>query len=268
MERFLLYLYMRKLLTNICLDEYNRKQRFSLAKHIKALDTLKAEPTTFYFLRASIYSSLIEGSTIDMERYFDNIESGYKSKEMLQVQDLVEAYKFAKNHALNFANVMQAHKILSKNFEMTEKYKGKLRDKEVRVGNLFTTVYTGLEVKQLANEYTQLFEEINELCQRKNYTYNEAFYYAALLHLVFVKIHPFADGNGRMARLLEKWFLANIIGDKVWKIPSEANYYVKREQYYKTLQIGKTYHDISYNLATPFLLILPSSFSISKKYYI
>ncbi len=258
---------MRKLLTNICFDDYNRKQRFTLAKHLKVLDSLNSEPATFYFLRSSIYSSLIEGSTIDIDRYLDNIETGYNSKEMLQVQDLVTAYKFAKNHVLNYDNVMEAHKILSKNFEMHEKYKGRLRDKEVRVGNFFTTVYTGLEVKNLESEYAQFFAEITELRQRKHYTFNEAFYYAAFAHLVFVKIHPFADGNGRMARLLEKWFLAHIIGPAAWKIPSEANYYVKREYYNKTLQIGKNYYDIDYHSATSFLLILPDSFSISKKFY-
>jgi len=34
-------------------------------------------------------------------------------------------------------------------------------------------------------------------------------FFAALIHLVFVKIHPFDDGNGRAARLLEKWFTGN-----------------------------------------------------------
>lgn len=31
--------------------------------------------------------------------------------------------------------------------------------------------------------------------------------FAALLHLNFVHVHPFADGNGRMARLLLNWAL-------------------------------------------------------------
>ncbi|WP_220392957.1 Fic family protein [Chitinophaga lutea] len=35
-----------------------------------------------------------------------------------------------------------------------------------------------------------------------------------MIHLVFVKIHPRADGNGRSARLLEKWFLAVKLGKR------------------------------------------------------
>ncbi|MCC6516766.1 MAG: Fic family protein [Chitinophagales bacterium] len=198
---------MRKLLNNICLEAYNSKQRFTLAKHLKQLEAYNTEPATFYFLRSSIYSSLIEGNTIDIDRYFGNLDAGYSSREMKQVQDLVETYRFARSKALTYANLMKAHEILSRNFEMPDHYKGHLRDKEVRVGNFLTTVYVGLEVKRLAAEFELFFSELNELKQRKNYTLNEAFYYASLTHLVFVKIHPFADGNGRLARLLEKWFL-------------------------------------------------------------
>ncbi len=43
----------------------------------------------------------------------------------------------------------------------------------------------------------------------------EIFYYASYIHLVFVNIHPFTDGNGRAARLLEKWFLAEKLGDSI-----------------------------------------------------
>jgi Fic family protein len=85
--------------------------------------------------------------------------------------------------------------------------------------------------------------------------------------LVFVKIHPFADGNGRAARLIEKWFLAQYLGNIAWSVPSEINYYLKRDKYYDTLKVGSTYEEVDYTMALPFLLLLPSCFSISKKYY-
>jgi Fic family protein len=51
------------------------------------------------------------------------------------------------------------------------------------------------------------------------------FYHAALLHLVLAKIHPFEDGDGRVARLLEKGFLSEQRGTKAGKGPPEELYW-------------------------------------------
>jgi len=63
---------------------------------------------------------------------------------------------------------------------------------------------------------------------------------------VFLNIHPFVDGNGRATRLIEKWFLAKKLGDKVWYITSEKNYWTHRTNYYKNLQLGANYYVVKY----------------------
>ena len=81
-----------------------------------------------------------------------------------------------------------------------------------------------------------------------------------MVHLVFVKIHPFNDGNGRTARLLEKWFLAQKLGEKAWFIQSEKNYYHQHQTYYKNLRaLGLEYPELDYTKTMPFLLMLPES---------
>ena len=69
---------------------------------------------------------------------------------------------------------------------------------------------------------------LNELLllSKKDLNPFEVFYYAALIHLVFVKIHPFQDGNGRTARLMEKWFLIEKIGQIATSVQLEKNYYI------------------------------------------
>jgi Fic family protein len=83
-----------------------------------------------------------------------------------------------------------------------------------------------------------------------------------MIHLCFVKIHPFADGNGRTARLLEKWFLASHLGTKAWYIASEKLYQTRLKSYYKNVDIGKTYESLNYDLSIPFLLMLPMALRI------
>jgi Fic family protein len=81
-----------------------------------------------------------------------------------------------------------------------------------------------------------------------------------MLHLVFAKIHPFDDGNGRTSRLIEKWFLAMKLGSKSWFLQSEKNYYMQHQTYYNHIRrLGMEYDYLDYEMGLPFLLLLPQS---------
>jgi Fic family protein len=76
----------------------------------------------------------------------------------------------------------------------------------------------------LKKEYMNFWKEVAALI-KQDLTIEQVFYYAAIIHLVFVNIHPFNDGNGRSARLLEKWFLAEKLGERAWYLQTEKYYY-------------------------------------------
>ena len=80
------------------------------------------------------------------------------------------------------------------------------------------------------------FAEIDKL-MAKTLSREEVFFYASMIHLVFVHIHPFADGNGRSARLLEKWFITEKLEKSWWSIPSERYYWDNRSIYYKNIDL-------------------------------
>lgn len=260
----------RRLLSDKLLDQYKKHQKYSILKHLNSLHKMYDETLLFAFTKSSVFSSMIEGSKIDMSNYLFNKETKYQNSEMQQIDDLVKGYDFAKGHELNYNNILEVHKIVSSHFNIAPKYKGVIRDREVNIQSLDgKLVYSGCQNESLENELKAFFTEIQTLKNRRTMTYNEAFYYAALGHLIFVDIHPFADGNGRMSRLIEKWILNELIDDSnVWKIPSEINYWLKREKYYRNLnKLGKSYETLDYSKALDFLLMLPSSFGVSKKYY-
>ncbi|HOG19957.1 MAG TPA: Fic family protein, partial [Salinivirgaceae bacterium] len=71
----------------------------------------------------------------------------------------------------------------------------------------------------------------------------EVFYFTSLIHLKFAHIHPFQDGNGRAARLIEKWFISEKLGHNYWKTPSEEYYKVNQARYYETINLGVNYYE-------------------------
>ena len=104
-------------------------------------------------------------------------------------------------------------------------------------------------------EMDKLFEDIDLLIKGDLNPF-EVFYYAAFIHLVFVKIHPFQDGNGRTARLMEKWFLIEKIGQIATSVQLEKNYYNKIKNYYSNIKkLGLEYEDLDYSKSLDFLLM-------------
>jgi hypothetical protein len=70
------------------------------------------------------------------------------------------------------------------------------------------------------------------------------------------KIHPFQDGNGRTARLLENWFLLQKIDQNAIEVQLEKNYYKNIKDYYLNIRIlGLEYHELDYKKSLDFLLM-------------
>ena len=119
--------------------------------------------------------------------------------------------------------------------------------------------YEAAPLSILKEEYKALWQDI-EMLLNEDLSIEEVFYYASFVHLLFVDIHPFGDGNGRIGRLLEKWFLAEKLGERAWYIQSEKYYYQNVNDYYKNLsRMGLFYEQLDFQKSIPFMLMLPQA---------
>jgi len=227
-----------------------RKLRY---KHIHFKDDFE-----YYIQSSATHSSNIEGNSIDVDTYLRNKRFKIKSKpkEMGEIDALVEAYNFAMEHKLTEANFFMTHSILSAPILTKKSERGKLRKQQVGIYSGGKLEYMAVEPEYVKEEFDKLFSDVMLLSDSK-LTYDEVFYYAAMIHLMFEKIHPFTDGNGRSGRLLEKWFLSEKIGKNAWSLPSEQYYSKNKADYYKNIHIGFNYYVLKMNRCVPFLHMLP-----------
>jgi len=232
-----------------------------IAEKLNALKEAEISTGTFSFYTsvASVFSSKIEGEDIELDSYIKHkaMRMEFKPDYTQKTDDLYEAYQFAQTHPMNAQTISEAHTLLSKNIVETHK-QGQLRTNIMYVATDDGRIeYVATSPYELKTEMDKWHADV-EVLLNTSMTAEEVFFYAAMLHLTFVKIHPWNDGNGRSARLIEKWFIAEKLGEKAWFLQSEKSYYNQHALYYSNLRkLGLEYEELDYNQALPFLLMLP-----------
>ncbi|HEY5507645.1 MAG TPA: Fic family protein, partial [Paludibacter sp.] len=175
-------------------------------------------------------------------------------------------YEFARDNALNLENFLKTHEIATRHL-LVDYQRGVVRTGNMVIMEQHTNriQYEAPGFTIVHREFEKFWAKLSELIE-KQLSIEEVFYFASFIHLVFVKIHPFNDGNGRTARLLEKWFLATKLGNKAWYIGSENYYYQNLQTYYNNLaRVGLFYEELEYKKGIPFLLMLPNALTTESK---
>ncbi len=209
---------------------------------------------------SAVHSSNIEGNSLDISSFMNSLTAAKnfkKDKEVQEIKDLVEAYKFAQKNELSQPNFLKAHQQLSNTFLIKSK-RGKYRTDQMGVFGESGLVYLAIEPEFVQEKMNEFFDDL-EILKKMKMNIEEVFYFASLIHLIFVHIHPFWDGNGSAARLLEKWFISEKINSRAWKLKSEKYYKEHLQDYYQNIGLGVNYYELNYDKCLPFLKMLPHS---------
>ena len=251
-----------EIISSELLDNYKELVTDSLLSKLDDLEKVETPVDYFQFYNSvsSVYSSKIEGENIDFDSFFKHkfLNVKYQPDYTKKADDLYSAYEFIFKNELNLENLQKVHSILSSNL-LPKSQQGLIRNNPMFVINSEDKIeYVAAEPGIIKVEFGKLFNDINKL-QKATLDIVESFYFSAYIHLVFVKIHPFQDGNGRAARLLEKWFLIEQLSEKATAIPLEKNYYQNVLDYYSNIkQLGLEYGYLDYSKALKFLLMTVS----------
>mgnify|MGYP000867458407 FL=1 len=155
----------------------------------------------FYRVGLTWTSNALEGNSLTESETKVLIEDGLTVggrplRDMFEAVDHAKAYDYMftllGNKEIVEKDILYLHKLFYQNID--EDFAGRYRDIPVFISG---SNYPVTKEENIKSEIDSLCKWINT--ERKKY---HPVVFAALLHKKFVFIHPFKDGNGRVARLL------------------------------------------------------------------
>ena len=182
-------------------------------------------------LRSSVFSARIEGNPLTPAHIHNTTRKPKADLKKIEIFNLLKAYKQIASDRnkkkISIPFILKLHTAVMKNLSDDT---GHFRSEPWAVFNqagiaVYIAPSPG-ELKQLMADYIQT---INESPHPIPIT-------AAIAQFLFEKIHPFADGNGRVGRLLSAYLLR--VGKYGMRglIPLEEFIDEHREQYYEVLE--------------------------------
>lgn len=201
-------------------DGYAREAR-------RTPESAREKELDMFAIRFTYDTQKIEGSTLSLRETATLLERGIAPRDR-PVDDIreAEAHKRLFYEMLGYKKGLSMGVILEWHRELFIETKpdiaGRIRKNRVGIAGSRFVPPLGVEV------YPMLQDFFSWYVKNKNKLHPVEL--AALVHLKFVTIHPFADGNGRMSRLMMNHILKSA-GYPMLNIP-----YERRNSYYKALE--------------------------------
>lgn len=191
----------------------------------------------------AVLSSKIEGTQATLEEVLEFDAEGVKTEESEKLRDYREIanYRHAilygknllKSKPLSENVIKELHKLLLNSVRGKNKTPGEFRKHQVHIGPAGAKLDEASYVPPVHTEITGLITDLVKYMHNEDQP--DVLVQAAIAHYQFEAIHPFADGNGRVGRLLIPLYLFDR------GVTSEPNLYVSeflethRRDYYEHL---------------------------------
>ncbi|MAH49660.1 hypothetical protein CMI37_27805 [Candidatus Pacearchaeota archaeon] len=189
--------------------------------------SLKEKELENFGIKFTYNSQRIEGSTLSLKETADLIERGItpSSKPLRDVKE-AEAHQKVFENMMEYKKDLNLRIIMDWNKKLLEQTKpdiaGKIRIHQVGIARSKFTPPLAIELELLLREFFQWYNQIKNKINPVEL--------AGLVHLKFVTIHPFGDGNGRISRIMMNFIL------KKHKFPLLDIEYGNRNSYYNALE--------------------------------
>ena len=143
----------------------------------------------------------------NFQNMFDHFRLDYESTEETVKECLMNSYKYETDNELGQETIMKLIKTnnnIEELYHIIEPHLPVVRKRSVHVNGPFGTVFTGAKCKYINIPTLQMWVD-----QFHSFEFENDFtkiFCGFVLYLLYVRIHPHEDGNGRMSRYL---FLEN-----------------------------------------------------------
>lgn len=209
------------------LDKLDKIKKNFNAEYNSLPKSAKEKSKEIFAIKFTYNTQRIEGSTLTLKETANLLENGITppSKPIRDVKE-AEAHKKIFFEMLDYEKDLSLQIVLKWNKELLKDTKediaGKIRNHDIAIAQSKFKPPIYIELDTLLKEF---FDWYN-----KNKSRLHPVELAGLVHLKFVTIHPFTDGNGRISRLMMNFIL------KKNKFPLLDIPYIKRNSYYNALE--------------------------------
>ena len=207
-----------------------------LLESLRELPILPRQAKSFEkkLIHRSIFSTAaIEGNPLrenEVSKIISDTNEVAQGDKEIEIINLVQAYQFIdvasqeENFRISEELIKQLHGIITRNLNNEDCLPGQYRNHIVKVGDrahggVTTPPKCLVDIRNLMEDFIKWFKTI----ESSNLL---PLYKAAIAHYHLAKIHPFADGNGRVARLVETAILKKY---RIKYLPEMLSNYYYRE---------------------------------------